>query len=61
MFSPDGEVDESFKVLQICKNWGRGHDMADRGSSDHADLAVEINWNVKVSGVVFYLILAMSL
>lgn len=34
MFSPDGEVDESFKVPQICKNCGRGHDMADRGSSD---------------------------
>lgn len=25
------------------------------------DLAVETNWNAKVSGVVFYLILAMSL
>lgn len=49
--------------LKCCK-YARtgGEDMIwQTGSSDHADLAVEINWNVKVSGVVFYLILAMSL
>lgn len=34
MFSPDEEVDESFKMWEICKNCGRGCDMADRGSSD---------------------------
>lgn len=34
MFSPDGEVDEPFKVIQTCKNCGRGHGMADRGSRD---------------------------